>query len=214
MTKKITKKILAFVMAIAMVLTLAGVPSLKTEAAAPKKVKKVRLKIGSSVVTNKKYTMTVGQKKTVKVTVTPKAAKKKITFKSSKKKVAAITKKGKITAKSAGKSKITVTVMGKNKKKVKKYINLVVKKKPAKKPVQKEVAVTGVTASISPASIRTGEKAQITATVSPANATNKTLTYSSDKKGVAEVDSKGTVTGISAGTAVIKIGRASCRERV
>jgi len=209
MTKKITKKILAFVMAIAMVLTLAGVPSLKTEAAAPKKVKKVRLKIGSSVVTNKKYTMTVGQKKTVKVTVTPKAAKKKITFKSSKKKVAAITKKGKITAKSAGKSKITVTVMGKNKKKVKKYINLVVKKKPAKKPVQKEVAVTGVTASISPASIRTGEKAQITATVSPANATNKTLTYSSDKKGVAEVDSKGTVTGISAGTAVITVKSAN-----
>lgn len=209
MTKKMTKKILAFVMAIAMVLTPAAVPSLKAEAAAPKKVKKVRLKIGSSVVTNKKYTMPVGQKKTVKVTVTPKAAKKKITFKSSKRKVAAITKKGKITAKSAGKSKITVTVMGKNKKKVKKYINLVVKKKPAKKPVQKEVPVTGVSVSISPASIKVGEKAQITAVVSPANATNKTLTYSSDKKAVAEVDGKGVVTGFGAGTAVITVKSAN-----
>lgn len=200
MSEKMMKQALIFVMAIAMVLTFA-VPPLQAEAATPKKVKKVILKIGSSVVTNKKYTMTAGQKKIVKVTVAPKAAKKKVTFKSSNKKAAAISKKGEITAKTAGKSKITVTVMGKNKQKVKKYINLVVKKKP----VPKEIAVTGVSATVTPSSIGAGEKAQIKAVVSPANATNKTLTYSSGNKAVADVDSKGTVTGISAGTAVITV---------
>ena len=101
MKKSIMKRILTFVVAIAMVLTSAAIPSVQAEAASAKKVKSVKLKIGSSTVTNKKYTMTVGQKKKLKVTVAPKAAKKSIAFKTSKKKVAAVDKKGKITAKSA-----------------------------------------------------------------------------------------------------------------
>lgn len=211
MKKSIMKRILTFVVAIAMVLTSAAIPSVQAEAASAKKVKSVKLKIGSSTVTNKKYTMTVGQKKKLKVTVAPKAAKKSIAFKTSKKKVAAVDKKGKITAKSAGKAKITVTVTGKNKKKVKKNVTIVVKKKSSSNngSANREIAVTGVTAAIVPSTINVGESAQVTASVAPANATNKTLTYSSSNSAVAAVNNAGAVIGMGAGTATITVKSAN-----
>lgn len=211
MKKSIMKRILTFVVAIAMVLTSAAIPSVQAEAASAKKVKSVKLKIGSSTVTNKKYTMTVGQKKKLKVTVAPKAAKKSIAFKTSKKKVATVDKKGKITAKSAGKAKITVTVTGKNKKKVKKNVTIVVKKKSSSNngSANREIAVTGVTAAIVPSTINVGESAQVTASVAPANATNKTLTYSSSNSAVAAVNNAGAVIGMGAGTAAITVRSAN-----
>lgn len=180
-------------------------------------VKSVKLKIGSATVTNKGYTMTAGQKAKVNVTVTPKAAKKSIAFKSNKTKVAAVNKSGTITAKSAGTAKITVTVTGKNKKKKTKYINLSVKDSGNNNnndnndnnDTPKEIPVSGVTATISPASIKVGETAQVRASVNPENATNKTLTYSSGNKAVASVDNTGKVVGVSAGKADITVKSAN-----
>jgi len=65
------------------------------------------------------------------------------------------------------------------------------------------VAVTGI--SVSPASftVKVGGTQPITATVTPSNATDKTVTWSSDKPAVAEVNNTGLVTGKSVGTAVI-----------
>lgn len=65
------------------------------------------------------------------------------------------------------------------------------------------VLVTGITISPSSASIITGNTTTLTATVSPSNATNKALSWTSSNTGVATVSSSGVVTGVAAGSATI-----------
>ena len=67
-----------------------------------------------------------------------------------------------------------------------------------------DVHVTGVSLP-STASVETGSTTQLTATISPSNATNKNVTWSSGNTSVATVSNDGTVTGVSAGTAVITV---------
>lgn len=67
------------------------------------------------------------------------------------------------------------------------------------------VLVTGVTLTRETATIEVGSGIQLIATVAPANATNKNVTWSSDNETVATVSATGMVTGISAGTAVITV---------
>jgi uncharacterized protein YjdB len=67
------------------------------------------------------------------------------------------------------------------------------------------VAVTGVTVSPTSASVNVGATQQLTATVAPSNATNKTVTWSSSNSGIASVNSSGLVTGVAAGTATITV---------
>ncbi|SMD44497.1 delta-60 repeat domain-containing protein/Por secretion system C-terminal sorting domain-containing protein [Aquiflexum balticum DSM 16537] len=65
------------------------------------------------------------------------------------------------------------------------------------------VPVTGITVSPSTATIEVGNNVQLTATVSPSNATNKAVTWSSSNGSVASVNSNGLVTGNAVGQAVI-----------
>ncbi len=67
------------------------------------------------------------------------------------------------------------------------------------------VQVTGVTVSPSSATVNTGTTQQLTATVAPANATNKAVSWSSNNTGVATVNSSGLVNAVSAGTALITV---------
>ena len=82
------------------------------------------------------------------------------------------------------------------------------------------IAVTGVTLDKSTVSLVAGTNATLTATVAPANAANKKVTWSSDKPEIASVDAKGTVTAHKAGAAVITVETeegsktASCKVRV
>lgn len=66
------------------------------------------------------------------------------------------------------------------------------------------VAVTGVDIPTT-ASVEVGSTTQLTATISPSNATNQNVSWSSGNTSVATVASDGTVTGVSAGTAVITV---------
>ena len=65
------------------------------------------------------------------------------------------------------------------------------------------VEVTGIQLSQNSLSLKIGEKALLTATVSPSNATDKTVRWSSSQKSVATVSNAGQVTAIGNGTAVI-----------
>ena len=67
------------------------------------------------------------------------------------------------------------------------------------------VAVTGVTLNKSELTLEEGKSEQLTATVAPTDATNKTVTWSSDKLEVAVVDQKGQVTAKAEGTAKITV---------
>ncbi|MBQ6452670.1 MAG: Ig-like domain-containing protein, partial [Solobacterium sp.] len=65
------------------------------------------------------------------------------------------------------------------------------------------VAVTGVSVTPKTAEIEARNTVQLTATVTPSNATNKTVTWSSSNTSVAVVDGNGRVRGVSEGEAVI-----------
>lgn len=68
------------------------------------------------------------------------------------------------------------------------------------------VPVTGVTLSQTTASIYATKTLKLTATVTPANATDKSLTWTSDKPSVATVDARtGLITGVGSGSAVITV---------
>ncbi|MBF4515817.1 Ig-like domain-containing protein [Flavobacterium sp. ANB] len=67
------------------------------------------------------------------------------------------------------------------------------------------VPVTGVTISPTTATLSVGATQQLTPTVAPANATNKTVTYSSNNTGVATVNGSGLVTAVASGSATITV---------
>jgi hypothetical protein len=68
-----------------------------------------------------------------------------------------------------------------------------------------KVAVNSVTLNKKAITLEMGESETLTATVSPSNAVNQKVTWSSDNKEVADVDSAGKVTGISSGSAKITL---------
>ena len=76
--------------------------------------------------------------------------------------------------------------------------------------VQGSIEVTGITVAEAAKELEIGEKHQIVATVAPANATDKSVTYTSSDSTVAKVSATGEVEALKVG----EIGRASCRERV
>jgi glycosidase len=65
------------------------------------------------------------------------------------------------------------------------------------------VPVTGVTVSPTTASIAAGLTRQLTATVSPSNATNQNINWTTSNSSIATVSATGLVTAIAAGTATI-----------
>ena len=67
------------------------------------------------------------------------------------------------------------------------------------------IAVTGVTVSPATTTLSVGATQQLTPTVLPSNATNKTVSYASNNTGVATVNASGLVTAVSNGTATITV---------
>lgn len=65
------------------------------------------------------------------------------------------------------------------------------------------VAVSGVTVTPASTGVEVGQSVQLTAIVSPSNATNKQVSWSVADSGIASVDANGTVTGIAAGTTTV-----------
>lgn len=70
-------------------------------------------------------------------------------------------------------------------------------------PVDEPVTITGVSVSPESISLECGETKQLTAKISPENATAGDITWTSSDEAIATVSSDGTVTGISKGTATV-----------
>lgn len=127
---------------------------------------------------------------TLKATIKPSnATDKTVTWSSSNKKVATVSSKGVVTP--VGKGTATITAKSENGLK-------------ATCKVTVYQLVTGVKLSET-ASVYAGEKLTLKATVSPSDANEQTVTWSSSNASVAKVSTKGVVTGVKAGTAVITV---------
>lgn len=153
------------------------------------------LKAKKIVLNSKSESLIVGKSVTLKVAkVSPTTASKKVTWKSSNTKIAKVNKNGKVTAVAAGKA--TITAVSKTDKKIKATCKIQVYPQgtKAKKLVLNKTSVKMVQ----------GKKLTLKVSkVAPIGA-NKKVTWTSSKKSVATVNSKGKVTAKKAGTAVIK----------
>lgn len=162
-------------------------------AKAGKTIKTVKVVIDKKDATKKTYSLPIGVSKNIVVTISPSSAKKSVAFKSSNTRIVTVDSKGKVTAKAVGKVKITITIKGKDGKTTKKYVTINV---PA-------VPVSNITLDQQHLTMNPEQKVKLQATVSPKNATNKTIKWSSSNPVVADVSSTGEVTALSAGTTFI-----------
>lgn len=118
-----------------------------------------------------------------------------VTWSSSDNNIVSVDATGKITANAKGSATITVTTADGGKT----ATCSVTVTEPAA-----PVAVTGVTLNKNNTTIYTGRTETLTATIQPADATNKAVTWTSDNTGVATINN-GVVTGVSVGTATITV---------
>ena len=137
-------------------------------------------------------TLETGQSSSVTASVLPSnATNKTITWTSSNSNIAKVDGNGKITAVSPGKATITATSNNGKKASLTVTVNA---------PL---IAVTGVSVSKSSVQLEVGSSTTVTASVSPTNATNKTITWTSSNSAIAKVDQNGKITAVSSGKATI-----------
>ena len=137
--------------------------------------------------------LTVGQKETLLPVFTPTdATNQGVTWSSSAANVASVDATGTVTANAPGTAVITATSNDGGK-----------TASCAVTVSQAAIPVTGVTLDQATASVAVSASLQLTATVLPAEATNKTVRWTSSNPAVAGVDQSGKVSGVAPGTAVI-----------
>ena len=151
------------------------------------KVTKVTLnKTTASVVKGKTLTLTA--------TVTPtNATNKNVTWKSSNTKIATVDGNGKVTAVAAGTATITCTAKADKSKSATCKITVT---NPAVKVTKLRMNKTSV-------DLLKGKTVQLKVTVTPSNATNKAVTWTSSNKKIATVTSNGLVKAVGTGTVTI-----------
>ena len=180
MKQRITgKRVLAMFMALIMVLGSLYVAPVPVQAAG-----KQTIKLNYS-----EYTLKKGGRLKLKAKTSP--GKYKVVWSSSRKKVASVNQKGVVRGLKKGTSKITATIEGTTRKAVCKVSVGTPVKKITVKDKRIQMAV--------------GEELHAEYTITPANATNKGVTFTSSKKSAAEVDKKGVIQAKSEGRAVITI---------
>lgn len=139
-----------------------------------------------------------GASKQLSATVAPSnATNRSVSWKSSDTSVATVDASGKVTAVAAGSATISATAGGKSA-----AVIVTVKGEDPVVPVQ-SVSISGTGVSGGKATINVGAGLNLAVTVSPSNATDRTVTWSSSDDSVATVSSAGSVRGVKAGTAVV-----------
>ncbi len=146
----------------------------------------------SSVTLDKEsLVLKIGETSSLTATVLPEnAANKKVSWSSSNTGVATVDQNGKVTGIGVGSAKITVTTEDGG-------------KKATCSVTVNAITVTGVSLNKSSMTLLIGGTEQLVATVTPSNATNKNVVWSSSNASVATVDSNGNVSAIKVGTAII-----------
>ena len=145
----------------------------------------------SIVLPNYTENIKVGESITLVPTIAPSNATTTLTWTSSNTSVATVSQSGVVKGISVGESKITVTTS--NGKSAYCYV----------KVAEDVVYVSNISLNSTSITLNAGETKQLTATISPSNATDKSVSWSSSNSSVAQVSSSGLVTAKSAGSATI-----------
>ena len=142
----------------------------------------------------------VGETVALTATVSPNnAGDKRVTWTSGNESVATVSQSGVVTGVSAGLVAITATSMDGGK-----TGTASVTVEPGGS-VPSTISVTGVTLEKTELTLEEGKTEMLVAKVSPDDATNKKVTWSSSDASVAKVDDNGTVTAVKAGSATITV---------
>ena len=151
----------------------------------------INVQVSSVALDSTSVTLTEGESVTLTATVTPHYAyNRKVVWNTSAPAVATVDAKGKVVALTPGTAVITAKAGNKTA-----TCTVTVEKKV--------IPVSVITLSHTSATLVEGESLTLSATVTPADATDKTVTWSSSNTAVATVDAKGLVKAIAPGTAVI-----------
>ncbi|MBQ9358484.1 MAG: Ig-like domain-containing protein [Abditibacteriota bacterium] len=154
---------------------------------------KIRVVISVTGVSLNKSTVKLkpGGTYTLKATVSPAdATNREVTWMSYDTSVATVDQNGNVKAVGIGETRIRVKTRDGGYK--------------AKCKIKVTVPVTGITLDRTAVTVNKGSSVTLKATVSPADATNKTVTWISYDTSIATVDSSGTVTGVKAGRVDIR----------
>ena len=136
-----------------------------------------------------------GGSESLTATISPdNATNKAVSWKSSDTGVATVDGSGKVTAVKAGSTTITVTTTDGGKTAT---CSVTV--------TSKTVSVTGVKLDNGKLELKAGETAQLTATVEPSDASDKSLEWTSSDAKIATVDASGKVTAVGVGSATITV---------
>ena len=155
-----------------------------------------KVAVSGITLNNSTLSLTTGQNFTLQAMLSPSnATNKEVTWESSDAGVAAVSKDGVVTAKKAGKA----TIVAKAADESGKYASCVVTVTEAKKEV------TGVMLNKSSLNLGVGGSEVLSATVLPADATNKQVTWLSSTPSIATVSQSGVVTGVKEGTTQISV---------
>ena len=140
--------------------------------------------------------ITIGETLQLSVTYTPLDTNvKNVSYSSSNIGVATVSSSGLITGIAQGNATITATAEASNSTTVSTTFAISVN----------PVSVTSVSLDTNSATVKISKTLTLVAIVSPANATNKNVTWTSSNTSVATVNNSGVVTGVSAGTSVITV---------
>ena len=151
------------------------------------------IRVSSISLSKSTLELTVGDQASLDATISPdNATNKKISWNSSKESVATVTPDGIVEAVSAGTAFITARSEDSG---VNAKCEITVK--------EKVISVTRIFLNKTSLSLTEGEEFTLEATVTPDNATNKEVTWTSDNEAVATVSAEGIVKAIKAGTANI-----------
>ncbi len=151
----------------------------------------VKIPVASVELSQTEITLEVDGTATLTATVSPdNATNKTVIWESDKTNIATVDNTGKVSAIAQGTAKITATVDGKSA-----NCTVTVTAKP--------VPVTGITLDQTEITLEIDEMETLTATLTPDNATDKTVTWTVAPAGVVSVDDNGKITALKDGTATI-----------
>ena len=160
-------------------------------------VTKAKVAVTGVSLDNTLLLISVGESRKLSATVKPSGAtNKEVSWTSNNESVATVDSNGNVKGLKEGSATITVTTKDGSK--------TATCKVTVSKPVS-TIAVTGVSLNKTSLSLTVGESQSLSATVSPSNASDKSVSWKSSDTSVATVDGSGNVKAVKAGTAKVTV---------